>query len=511
MTPLSAIINTFNCTTAQSHSMQIKDYSPMQLTRLILFFIILLLSISGIQAQANSIVLVHADKTSGYGVAWGGPQNSPDRIVTALHLVAGKKEIQVAWQGKTSMATVEKILKPSDLALLKLKTPLGIPNLTLYSGEPPWDTNINFWEIPTATTTPTKKTTVLEGKTNLASISPQIQNEPTGLTKSLCFDGDETYPGMKTSVINFKEANIRKAHSGTPLTYGDKILGMVDGGAKLVDGKPLIWAIPAADFNKLFTQGIAPANDMVTCNSAGSESKYLYSGIRPDNPFLSPEEIIQAISLSTPMEIQDANGAKLELHHNYTMSFQDVYATLFDEEKNYLINLFKKGDSISLNDLLNLTVHLYSEENTGVSIMIPDHCKITTTTDAYGTLNTTTSPDGLTTMSFYIASGKTMVDGLNAMNSFKKFIEAPEDYRPMDVAILKSYPKYYNDYYERKSKTTNAGVKSIYYATMTINDGNFLAVSIDVPDWHAVNNNPEAKLFFYLMEVCTVLSDFPLY
>jgi hypothetical protein len=45
---------------------------------------------------------VHADKNSGYGVAWGGPQNSPDMIVTALHLVAGKKAIQVVWQGKTS-------------------------------------------------------------------------------------------------------------------------------------------------------------------------------------------------------------------------------------------------------------------------------------------------------------------------------------------------------------------------------------------------------------------------
>ena len=226
--------------------MEINCLSHCKLTRLLFLGGFFLFSLQGIMAQANSIVLVHADKSSGYGVAWGGPQNKPDMIVTALHLVAGKKAIQVSWQGKSTFATIEKIYKPSDLALLKLKTPLGIPGLSLYSGEPPWDTNINFWEVPPATTTPTKKTTVLEGKTSLASISPQIVNEPTGLTKAMCTDGSGTYPDMKTAVINFKEANIRKAHSGSPLTYGDKILGMVDGGAKLLDGKPCIWAIPAA-------------------------------------------------------------------------------------------------------------------------------------------------------------------------------------------------------------------------------------------------------------------------
>src|SRR6187402_3835196 len=117
---------------------------------------------SSITAQKNSIVQVHADKASGYGVACGGPQNLSDRIVTALHVVAGKKTILVKWQGKSAYATVEKIYKPADLALLKLKTPLGIPALTLYAGEPPWDTDVNFWEIPINSTSVTAKTAVLE-------------------------------------------------------------------------------------------------------------------------------------------------------------------------------------------------------------------------------------------------------------------------------------------------------------------------------------------------------------
>jgi hypothetical protein len=492
--------------------MKLKYFSPVQLTRWFYCLGLILLGYMGVAAQGNSVVLVHADKNSGYGVAWGGPQNSPDMIVTALHLVAGKKAIMVVWQGKSSSATVEKIYKPSDLALLKLKTPLGIPSLGLYSGEPPWDTNINFWEIPPATVTPTKKTTVLDGKTSLANISPQIANEPAGLSKALCFDGTESYPGMKTSVINFKEVNIRKAHSGSPLTYGDKILGMVDGGAKLVDGKPCIWAIPASDFNKLYTLGTPPAFDMVTCTSPGSDSKYLYSGIRPDNPFLTEEEIDQAILLNTPLNFMSSIGTQLELHHNYTMTFGEVYSTLFEDEQQYLTTLFKPSETISLNDLLSKTVHFYSEDNTGVSIMIPDQCTLTSTTDAFGTLNTTTSPGGLITMSVYISAGKTMDDGMIAMNAFQQFLK-PDDpnYKPIDQKLLKANNQYYNDYYEKKTKDSRGSIKSIFYANMTINQGNFLAVTINVPDWSAVANNPNEKLYFYLMEVCTVLSDFPVY
>jgi hypothetical protein len=491
--------------------MQIQYFAPMQVTRLFISIGFSLLLVSGMMAQANSVVLVHADKSSGYGVAWGGPKNSPDMIVTALHLVAGKKNIQVAWQGKTSVATVIKIYKPSDLALLKLRTPLGIPLLGLYSGEAPVETDVNFWEIPVATTTPTKKTTSLDGKTSLASISPQIANEPAGLTKALCFDGTESYPGMKTSVINFKEANIRKAHSGSPLTYNDKILGMVDGGAKLVDGRPLIWAIPAADFNKLYSMGTPPASDMITCTSPGTDSKYLYSGIRADNPFLTEAEIDQAILLNTPLNIESSTGTKLELHHNYTMTFGEVYQTLYEEEQQALQKQFKPGESVTLNDLLNVTVHFYSEDATGVSIMIPDQCTLTNSTDAYGTMNTTTSPGGLITMSIYISAGTTTQDAVTAMNSFQQFIR-PDDQSitPITVDSVLHNGNYYSLKYEHKNKLSGA-VKSIVYANMTIDGTNFLAVSVNVADWQPIAKDPKEKMYFYLMEVCSNLSNFPFY
>src|SRR6187200_2652225 len=195
--------------------------------------------------------------------------------------------------GKEVDALVEKIYKPADLALLKLKSPLGVPPMAAYAGEPPWDENVNYFELPTGKTTVEKKVTVLEERTSLDKISVRITGNSAGLSKLLCSDGTGFYPGMATSVINFKEPNIRKSHSGTPITYGDKILGLVDGGT-LVDGIPCLWAIQASDMAKLISQGIAIPANMKPCEAPGVVNKYMYSGTRSDNPFLTPEEVAAA-------------------------------------------------------------------------------------------------------------------------------------------------------------------------------------------------------------------------
>jgi len=199
------------------------------------------------------------------------------------------------------------------------------------------------------------------------------------------------------------------------------------------------------------------------------------------------------------------------LQHNYTMSFAQVYETLYPEEQEALQSKFKPGESVTLKDLLDITVHFYSEDTTGVSIMIPDQCSLTTTTDTFGTLNTTTSPGGLVTMSVYIAAGKTPQEGVTAMNAFQEFIRpAGKPYTSVSVDTVIAYGNYYSLKYEHKQKQGQS-IKSIVYANMTIDGGNFLAVSVNAADWQAVARDPREKMFFYLMEVCSSLSNFPLY
>ena len=114
----------------------------------------------------SSVVNVWGGEVGGYGVAVIGK----DQIVTALHVVAGRSPIKVEWQGKTSLATIEKIYMDSDLALLKLKTPLGVPGLKLHSGAPPLDLQVQYWEIPVNSNV-VRKNTILQDATSLNRIT----------------------------------------------------------------------------------------------------------------------------------------------------------------------------------------------------------------------------------------------------------------------------------------------------------------------------------------------------
>lgn len=484
-------------------------------TRIVLIILCCLIHLTHTIAQKNAVVQVHADKSSGYGVAYGGPQNLPDRIVTALHVVAGKKTIMVVWQGKKATATIEKIYKASDLALLKLNTSLGIPPLSLYSGEPPYDTNINFWEVPVNTTSVTAKTSVLEERTSLSKISPRVANNSAGLSKSLCMDAGQYYPGMTTDVINFKEPNIRKAHSGSPITYGDKILGLVDGGAKLIDGKACVWAIPASDFTKLFNQGTAPSATLQACGGTTGNA-YMYSGTRSDNPLLSPEEAEQAAQFENPVNMSATDGSRMSLHHDYRMPFTEVYETLFPDEQQDMESVLENEEEISLADMFDAPIDLYIEELTGITVMVPSQCNLSAASDDAWTYITTTSPGGAITMSVYISPNNSMEEGIGAMEAFKSFMAEhgnalmPHDDDIDDFSDDPDNP-YYSEYIENTYEDANGDIQSEFLADLMINDGDFLAVTVHIADWGAVDHNPEERMYLYLMQVCALLSDFAIY
>lgn len=82
-----------------------------------LCIILLAAAFRAASAQKPSVGLIHTagakEKASGYGFAYGGPQNLPNRVVTALHRVSGKSDILAVWNGQQSKAAVEKIYKAS--------------------------------------------------------------------------------------------------------------------------------------------------------------------------------------------------------------------------------------------------------------------------------------------------------------------------------------------------------------------------------------------------------------
>lgn len=464
-------------------------------------------------AQQHSVVQVHADKSSGYGVAYGGPQNLPDRIVTALHVVAGKSTIAVVWQGKSSYAVIEKIYKAADLALLRLKTPLGIPQTGLYSGNPPWDTNVQFWEVPTNTRSLTAKTTVLEERTSLARISPRVANSAGGLTKALCVDAGQYYPGMNTDVINFKEPNIRKAHSGSPLTYNGKIIGLVDGGANLIGGKSCVWAIPAESFVALYNQGTAPSGPMQSCGGTAG-NQYMFSGMRSDNPLLSPDEASSAAQYETSTNISSTNGTQLQLYHEYRMPFLELYETMLPDEQEALEDIFMHEEEVSPEDLLSSPIDLYVEANTGITVMVPSQSYLSVSSNEYGSFISTTSPGGLITMEVYISPNYDMHQGLNVLHSFKTYMaEHGYNMNTEDVEDYSDdpYTPYYGESIENIFYNDVGDITGEFYSDLMVNDGDFMAINVYIQDWAAIDNSPSERLFLYLLESCAMFSDFAYY
>jgi len=266
----------------------------------------------------------------------------------------------------------------------------------------------------------------------------------------------------------------------------------------------------------LFNQGTPIPISMQACDQPGSENKFMYSGLRSDNPLLTPEEAKQAGKFEESVKMTAISGSKLELSHEYRMTFDEVYETLFEDEQNDLNEILESEEELSLDDLFNATVDLYLEETTGISIMLPTECKLYTTADDYGTLITTSSPGGLITMSIYISPNETMEDGMQAMNSIKAFLETkgqtihPEQDDINDFSEDDFNP-YYSEYVENTTEDDNGDIQSEFFADLIISDGDFLAVTVNIADWSQVDNNPEERLYLYLLQTCALLSDFTIY
>jgi len=231
---------------------------------------------------------------------------------------------------------------------------------------------------------------------------------------------------------------------------------------------------------------------------------------------LSPEEIEQAQEFENSMNFSSSNGSDLELFHEYRMTFEEVYETLYEDEQGDMDEIFETEEEITLEDLLNETVDLYIEEMTGISVLIPAQCSLSHSSDDFGTLITTTSPGGLVTMSVYISPNQTVDEGMDAMDAFKTFME--ENGQPMepleeDVEDYRddAYTPYYSEYVENAMMDADGEVQSEFFADLIMNDGDFLAVTVTIADWGQLEENPEERLYLYLLETCSLLSDFSIY
>jgi len=469
------------------------------------------------QPEKSSVVLIHTSQDptkgeSGYGVAW----KQPDNIVTVLHLVAGKPEILVSWNEKQSFAKIKKIHKDADLALLELDTPLGIPPLEIYQGNPPAGRPLNYWETPKHTFRMDGKQTKLnidKGAVPLSQLSNRIPQDPKSLAKfatSLCPASPKNYPVLEANVFNFDEPNVGKSHSGSPLTYNGKIVGMVDGGVKPLGGKTVVWAIPAAQYFDKLLAGAAPPK-LEPCASA-----ILYGGFREDNPLIYKDH---------------GSGDSFTFYPAYRASFQSLYETMFEEDQQFIRELLEDEEGfedgpITLRDLFKESIDVYEDDETGATIAFPTDGEVTfeKSDDGKHTLIEVSDPDYGIEMTIFVERAASKAAAEEIINWYKEYVvsdgqkweqEKDADGEPVPDDVddeLWDDPDepYYSESMDRVVYGADGKrVVGELYASITIDDKNFLGVAVSISDW--ANLTKAQRLSYYLMEACAILSDFAYY
>lgn len=484
---------------------------------IIFLLCVFVLAVAPAAGQQESVVFINTEAGSGYGVAYGNPGN----VVTALHVVAGRSKIFVKWKNQESPATIEKIYKPADLALLRVQTPLNIPTLEIYSGDAPTDTDLNYWVAAEKTFKMGGKTTQLKETTALGKLNTRLEKHQAGFAKALCSDGKIVYPALTTSVLNFEEPNIEKKHSGSPLTYGDQIVGIVDGGQPLA-GKGVVWAIPAAEFENLQKLGTPASALRQACSS-----KNLYSGLRADNPHLTPElaELAKAIEASeeNPLRFADDSGDQLVFDLEYRAPFRDIYDTMFEEDQGYVKDLVQENEAdveegqVTLDDLYDQSLDFYLEEETGATIAVPTASELSLEKEGGHTLIEASSPYQGITMIIFAQKTNSLEKSKEAMEWFKEYIVSDREDWTAETGegdetenLLKDPDEpYYSELFERVVHNGDDLVAELY-ASLTIDGNNFLGVAVKINDWSTLDDSEE-RIFFYLMEACAILTDFAYY
>ena len=482
------------------------------------FLCALLLAVARVFGQQESVVLVHAGKASGYGVAYGSPGN----IVTALHVVAGRTPVTVAWKNQKFPATIAKIYKPADLALLRLQAspPPNIPPLKIYPGDAPLDTPLHFWEAPEKMFRMDRKETKLNRTVPLEQLDNRLEKNAAGLAQALCSDGQSSYPAMKTGVFKFEEKNIRKAHSGSPLTYEGHLVGLIDGGPP-INGKGFIWAVPAAgNFDNLLSAG-ATAAPQSACTS-----ERLYSGLRADNPHLQDDPALLELAEKKPFTFADDGGEQMAFAFECRATCKDIYDTMFEQDQAYIQELvqeneayFAEPERATIYDLYDQLIDIYQEEECGATIAVPSASELSIEKANGHTLIEASSPYAGITMLIFVRSAATIAESQAALDWFKEYIVSDrDDWTAMagesdaieDFLDDEDEP-YYSELFERVVLEGEDNLVAELYASLTIDGTDFLGVAVKVDDWQTLDDDKDERIFFYMMEACTILTDFAYY
>lgn len=288
---------------------------------------------------------------SATGFCWNGSMY----VVTALHAVAGVDEIKIFKNdGKSTTASVVKVLLEADLALLKLASEIGLKPLALAEVNPNAGKSYTIWGFPHA---------VYKIQDNEVRLSRSVEVSPV---LNDIINGDDLkyqlekqkYPSTNAKILKIG-STIQPGQSGAPLFTSDgKVVGVADGGLR--GGAALLnWGMPANYYvPRLYTSG-----DLIPRTVSLQSVLYSSSTTIPDD---ATDEEVTRIIIEEAEENTVSIGDK-SITKSWTASFDEIMATMTAEDKTEIMAIVSEFGI----DLSDTYYDIYEDYKTGATVSIP--------------------------------------------------------------------------------------------------------------------------------------------
>ena len=289
------------------------------------------------------------------GTATGWCWKDPTLVVTALHAVTGSDKITVfkAGAGSTT-ASIEKVLKEADLALLRLSSPLGLVPLQSQDVGAGSMNEYYVWGFPHAVFT-------MQGDDiRFARSADDIPTLNTILTGNKLKNELETqgYPLPKARILLIS-STIQPGHSGAPImTKSGTVIGIADGGLRGGTAR-INWAMPAGYYLPL----LAASKDLIPREPSLQVSLYSSTTIVEEDA--TEEEEIREIEKEA-IDNTIVNGSQ-SIVKTWSATYDEILGTLSESDRQAMMEI----SSLLEIDMSDKKFDIYEDFNTGATISVP--------------------------------------------------------------------------------------------------------------------------------------------
>ncbi len=433
-------------------------------------------------ASSKSVVSISATGSGGTSVGSGFVWKKSYYVVTALHVVAGAKQIEVYSETKKAGtgADLVAVIKEADLALLKLKEDLGLSPLQETAVSPNSTAEFYIWGYP-------HDVAKMQGDFIRFSLSqsqtPTMKSIFKNASQFKKIVGNQGYPTIRTKILRIS-TTIQPGHSGAPIfDKSGKVVGIGDGGLRQGIAR-INWAIPAA----VYLPGLENSGD--TPPSSTSRQTRLFGK-----------------HIEKQVKVPAAGSSVLE--KVWSASLEEVLSTADPELAEIFAGLNQEALEETGRSLESAWVDVYEDSQTGATIAVPKDFPVQYHPDTR-LLITKYPGAGNLMMIIQIVMNDTYEKGKVALNGYAQALhglanwvtdpEIPdeEDFDPEESSLLISRFRYVPDENDDAIAEMNL--------TLVIDQDDFLGAAVVARNMPAFDEDAWYQL--YVMHVCSELADF---